>query len=486
MTRAAQTSRSSGLISSSAPSRPVMIPAQPPQRSTQSATPTPRQGNALPTTLRSRDRTPSDEKMTYTVAAMLAVTAIPPPRAHQRSRRKDSQRRMSIDDLIQEWRDEAQSRPIVGSHKSMDVLLETTEQPGDESIMSEEDALSRPDSIGSRSTSSDSIPSLEMDARSMLSVSNPPTPEATRSGRPSVLGAKRAKPLSLPTSVELDCDHPLKQSPDSDDTLTDIYVFPTKTNLPARRKSSLKSNLTVSLQAFKTRALSSLQSLNLNSGTSPATHPAASSSTFSDATLWQHPFIFPRLSSEIRPSPFTGTPSRSDRHYFNPTPLNFEEQQSHYREALHSSSNPRHDDSALPMIMMQTYSRDRSTKSRPRNSRRSKKTSPTDNSRGGLDTSTEAGRAMAGSPPLVRHREPRENSDFLRVVVLEMNMRREGKLEPSMGGRARIWLPPRTSSVGIGLTKESSGGEEYCGSQRCRCRRHNVPKRWLGVCADDA
>ncbi|MCJ1334406.1 hypothetical protein MMC10_011115 [Thelotrema lepadinum] len=41
-----------------------------------------------------------------------------------------------------------------------------------------------------------------------------------------------------------------------------------------------------------------------------------------------------------------------------------------------------------------------------------------------------------------RPREPRENSDFLRVVVLEMNMRRIGKLNGE--GRARIWLGPRT------------------------------------------
>jgi hypothetical protein len=52
-----------------------------------------------------------------------------------------------------------------------------------------------------------------------------------------------------------------------------------------------------------------------------------------------------------------------------------------------------------------------------------------------------------------RPREPRENSDFLRVVVLEMNMRRVGKL--SGEGRARIWLGPRSDGH---LT--STGGSE--------------------------
>ena len=79
---------------------------------------------------------------------------------------------------------------------------------------------------------------------------------------------------------------------------------------------------------------------------------------------------------------------------------------------------------------------------------------------GGLDPQSEAGRALIGAAG-VRQREPRENSDFLRVVVLEMNMRREGKLER---GRAKIWLPPRQLSP---VSEE----------------RTKVPKRWVGESA---
>jgi hypothetical protein len=62
-----------------------------------------------------------------------------------------------------------------------------------------------------------------------------------------------------------------------------------------------------------------------------------------------------------------------------------------------------------------------------------------------------------------RQREPRENSDFLRVIVLEMCMRKAGKLSDDGMGRARIWLPPRECS------KREEGVEI------------GVPKRWRAM-----
>lgn len=41
-----------------------------------------------------------------------------------------------------------------------------------------------------------------------------------------------------------------------------------------------------------------------------------------------------------------------------------------------------------------------------------------------------------------RPREPRENRDFLRVYVCELNMRKTGKLSEDAIGHARLWLPP--------------------------------------------
>jgi hypothetical protein len=105
-------------------------------------------------------------------------------------------------------------------------------------------------------------------------------------------------------------------------------------------------------------------------------------------------------------------------------------------------------DAHAPMIQMQTYDRRGRSKSRRRST----------------DPFSEAGRALAG-PPTVRQREPRENSDFLRVIVLEMNMRRVGKLDTKAVGKARIWLPPR--KPGANKAPSTSG----------------VPHRWIGIAA---
>jgi len=73
-----------------------------------------------------------------------------------------------------------------------------------------------------------------------------------------------------------------------------------------------------------------------------------------------------------------------------------------------------------------------------------------------------------------RQREPRENNEFLRICVLEMNMRRAGKLEDEEDkaaamamrrGRRAFWLPPRVPARNIESTAE------------------RVPVRWVGVVA---
>lgn len=66
-----------------------------------------------------------------------------------------------------------------------------------------------------------------------------------------------------------------------------------------------------------------------------------------------------------------------------------------------------------------------------------------------------------GEPVGVRHREPRENRDFLRVFVCEMQMRRNGKLSEDLGaGRARLWLPPVTEKEKSANAKVRKEGEQ--------------------------
>ena len=79
---------------------------------------------------------------------------------------------------------------------------------------------------------------------------------------------------------------------------------------------------------------------------------------------------------------------------------------------------------------------------------------------------TEAGRAMElaeGKGQQQQRREPRENSEFLRIAVLELQMRRAGKVEGPIGGgplglasgngmqsgsgRRGWFLPPRGDNV---------------------------------------
>ena len=101
-----------------------------------------------------------------------------------------------------------------------------------------------------------------------------------------------------------------------------------------------------------------------------------------------------------------------------------------------------------------------------------------------------------------RPREPRENSDFLRIVVLEMNMRRTGKLDADATGKARIWLPPRRereicdSSVLLGqndkgidevVSPDGLGGPNGpSGSSGAECAEGEsktmtiIPRRWIG------
>jgi len=79
-----------------------------------------------------------------------------------------------------------------------------------------------------------------------------------------------------------------------------------------------------------------------------------------------------------------------------------------------------------------------------------------------------------------QQREPRENSDFLRVIVLEMNMRRVGKLDGKAAGRARVWLPPRkevaTAARVVEVQSGAGKGDEVVVA---------VPARWVGVGVDD-
>lgn len=83
---------------------------------------------------------------------------------------------------------------------------------------------------------------------------------------------------------------------------------------------------------------------------------------------------------------------------------------------------------------------------------------------------------LAG-PGQPRPREPRENCDFLRVFVCEMNMRKNGKLADDAIGRAKLWLPP----VVDGVEKDKDGQPVTVGKKK----KLLGSERWASRSVDD-
>ncbi|KAL1632457.1 hypothetical protein SLS56_003699 [Neofusicoccum ribis] len=384
------------------------------------------------------------------VAALLAVTSIPKPRRTTSPRRRlqYADRRISIDELIEEWR--AEDKEISpGSYGSpLDILLERVEDcDTDDSLSLEDGSQKERDFVSPRSVSSESIPSVpDLDEeRSILSWSSPSTPRspslARRAGE-----RKEKRVVSSPPKEEAVLDHPLLHYGfvESDEEMPEPPAPEVQIERQAptsRLRSAFTSNLTASIQALKSAAKS------FSNFTAPSVPPD---------DLLTRSLLSPRFTSEMRPKNFQGTPDAALRRYLNPTtsnrPLSPTELSQHLHEAL-LHGQPMDDPNDAPMIQMQTY--ERRSRSQSRGKRRS------------TDPASEAGRAMSPQPA-VRQREPRENSDFLRVIVLEMNMRREGKLDARAMGKARIWLPPRKAG-GRSDDEDPVDG---------------VPIRWVGVLAD--
>ncbi|KAG9679399.1 hypothetical protein KCU99_g1317, partial [Aureobasidium melanogenum] len=434
------------------PSRPVEIPS--PRRSSRDLkhVRSSRASSKSSRTSRNSETKHRPDALPPAVAALLAVTAIPPPKSHTR-RKKSPIRDMSIDELIQEWRKDSSTKSSYSS-ASLDMLLGSADEDDYEHMYS------------SRSTSCDSIPSLDGDEGSVMSISNPATPDSIRSRKSSMGSYRKEKTLYTPEIQDCSVDHPLGLSTLEFDEDLIVINSPCPKERKQRKSGGFRSNLSSSLQAIKSRVTSSFSSLNLN----------LDEDSFSDASLWQHPYLFPRLSSELRPTPFTSTPSKSQRQYLNPrsAPVPFEEQQHHWQKALSSPDSPDNEFPEAPMIQMQTYNK--RAASSPRRTRRGSST-------GTSDSRSEAGRAMSGQGPMpARQREPRENSDFLRVIVLEMNMRRGGKFDEGASGRARIWLPPRKQPVARNSAFDDEEDEDEIASvSGSGVTSRKIPRRWVPV-----
>lgn len=329
----------------------------------------------------------------------------------------------------------------------LDILLSPPDEEREKYAAGNESELETPFSV--RSISSDSMPSLEHDMESPSSMQLPPTPASQKS-------PSERRPLRYSPSEDCAFDHPLLETDieegefmgfESREAPVMRDTVPAKRSASSRSfpglRSSFKSNLTASLRAIKSAAQS------VSTFATPSVQPE----DFLTRSLFT---ITPELTDDRRPSPMHNPPSPALRRYLNPTPISPAEMYVYHDHPHETSEASR----ACPVsIQMQTYRR-----SRGRGHRRNHFHVVTPKTRDHFYTFDPE------VPPMSRQREPRENSDFLRMVVLEMNMRRSGKLREDIPSRARIMLPPRKGNP-YRMSGEYEDGDD----------NDTIPSRWVGV-----
>lgn len=400
--------------------------------------------------------TPHDPSSTpSSVSALLAMTSLnaSAERFQREQRRKQSGPPVN---RTQGARFQEMPRRAISSSslQSWGMLLSPPEDLEQEAGSYESDTTLGPLS-SVRSMSTESMPSLDTDTESVSSASNPATP-----GFGISRNSAERRQKSLSTSRGEDCvfDHPLL--PQTPTTVLEDYqgrldVLSPDPSASAKSRYSFKSNLTASFRKIRSAAQS------FPSFTAP---PTQREDYLARSLLG----ISPHFTDERRPLPTTSPPDPALRRYLNPT--TFSPSEFHHHNSHSTPQSKALQPSCTASIQLQTYQR----KVRPSSDKASSPPVFTSAQQKAMD-------AVDGLPrlSLPKQREPRENSDFLRVIVLEMNMRKVGKLGEGSPGRARLWLPAR--QVGkVGAGEEEEGREA---SERCRGGGKGIPRRWEGVVA---
>ncbi|KAK1242048.1 hypothetical protein MKX07_000034 [Trichoderma sp. CBMAI-0711] len=393
----------------------------------------------------------SPESLSPSVAALLAVTDIPRPRRTQRKSR-GTDKLLTADVIIADERSlsEKEFSWSLSRGSPMEVLMSPPDSLDEEFLGSDCGSVSM-----ARTLSVDSMPSLG-DSFSTECISSIDSP---RSSSPQPLHRRKASPIrsclgpirSPPDSI---VEHPLSPEPQDEDGLDSLGLQSTGSDattsyqfIPFKPlRAVFKSNLTASLRALRSAAKSFS---NLNFPTIPP------DDLITRSILTMDPKV--PYADERRPPVTEEIPSAELRRYLNPTT----------RLSRETQSRPLQQPGTFAAsIQMQTYKiqRSRPTDAAARNAYPS--ASP-------LSPSSAAGQpaptpAQDSMPPLpaMRQREMRENPDFIRIAVMEMLMRRRGKLDNSKPGRARWALPPRKTS-----TKPYAIGPD------------GVPERWVPLSA---
>lgn len=321
----------------------------------------------------------------------------------------------------------------LSSPHSWRLLLSAPEDMGyDEgSTFGSNDALPGSESPP-RSLSTESMPSLDTDNESAYASSSPSTPGIPI--RRSHVQEGRSKSISSSVPEDSSSDHPLltvhskHESPQSVSFGNNVTV---ENNFSSSKRLSLRSNLTSSLRRLRSAA-------RTLSGSTAST--SSSDEDKARPTISQ----FSQFARERRPLPWTELPDPALRRYLNPMVISPAEM---YMHRDHEDCN-----ASTASIQMQPY--------RPGARKSEKASTPPTFVLASTHNSPVHEPAVSTT---ARHREPRENSDFLRVIVLEMNMRKVGKLSDVAPGRARLWLPAREAKT------QSEEGSNV------------IPKRWVSV-----
>lgn len=362
----------------------------------------------------------SPDALPPSVAALLAITAIPPQKNHTIRSRSGSRQKLTVDAILQHTNVSEKEFGLALGKSPLDFLLSP---PEDEEETTGSDN-GRESVLSTRTMSMESVPSLD---NSSIDDSSPSLESLVTPGTTPTSRGRRARPVHSLSHRESSEDHPLAGSELDMDELDfgtfqktqpeEVEVKTEEKTSSSPRKFAFKSNLTASLRALRSvgKTFSSLAA--------PMIPPDDFLTRSIISIDPQVPFTDERM-----PPRLEDTPTPALRRYLNPTtnaPI-----EAHVPSSLAQTMPAL---TCTASIQMQTYKVSRSSRSSSPNviSRRTQ-SGP---------ASTVALAAETG--PLARQRDMRENSDFIRVAVMEMLMRKKGKLDDQRPGRARWALPPR-------------------------------------------
>ncbi|KAM5353865.1 hypothetical protein ACJ41O_000515 [Fusarium nematophilum] len=367
----------------------------------------------------------SSETLSPSLAALLAVTDIPRHKQLQRRRRR-SEKSLTVEEVIECQGSEKELSWSL-SRNPLDMLLSPPQEATDD-----DDSVSDCNigsAMSTRTYSVDSIPSLDESFTSecLSSLGSPGTPSPfSRRTRFTPMRKSLQPVVSPPGSVD---EHPLAGDDADIEELDFTSLRQSEETQPVKSqflqpfkplRSVFKSNLTASLRALRSAA-KSFSAINL---------PSIPPDDFLTRSILT---IDPNVpyTDERRPPVTEEIPSAAMRRYLNPTT----------NSRIESPTKTVFAGTFAASIQMRTYKIQRS-RSAPGTSRNSYPSTSLQSQPSPAPQQPQP-QVPSQTAPGMRQREMRENSDFIRIAVMEMAMRKRGKLDDQRPGRARWALPPR-------------------------------------------